>query len=345
MTYEHKRNGGAGDNDCLIVSLGRAVNPRLSEQAAKQAGWQAMLKNIQESSDLERLRVLYVSAHHAYKEDFSRMGKLLPLTDDGSAPENLTELKKNLGAFIRQLSQRSDITKSVELFGAFSDDFFLAHNIILVDRERLINGQAALFAEMKSMIDSGRTPQIIAHNGSYSCGHFSNVISVGPVTQFDYDDFTQLVAGPLGGAVGYKASHSTSSGVKKSARTERVLDDCTDTELQTFAKNVKNYGDIELFQSTYQRLSESRQASLSDAKKMTSKIQEVWDAELARQLQFEEFNGLPKQQGLGPRCSDTARLAVVEKSLLFFKHQIDVHQGDVGKERALGGESLAVPVC
>ncbi|WP_416431010.1 hypothetical protein [Piscirickettsia salmonis] len=66
MKYKLVSNAGLNSQDCFIISLGRSESPFANESDAKRLGWEKIIKGVEDATDTNRLRNLYISLISVY---------------------------------------------------------------------------------------------------------------------------------------------------------------------------------------------------------------------------------------------------------------------------------------
>jgi hypothetical protein len=176
INYRLHQNGGSSNEDCLIISIGKTVQPDVDDDMAKNKGWSIIEEGIS-SMDVGDLQALYLSLKYTYEEEIA-----YNLADQ--APEDETELKNQCRGFISKLKSSENIKKGIELLACLSNDYKKQYNINIVDKDRLEQNAGSVYAEFKGSISQNKTlPQYIVSNG----GHFSNVVPETEAIGFDSD--------------------------------------------------------------------------------------------------------------------------------------------------------------
>lgn len=143
--------------DCLIIAIGRIVEPEVKDDIAQTKGWEIIEQGIK-SMDVAALQALHVTL----KDTYSNNEVECELSKE--APKDAQELKDECQKFITQL-KLTVIQKGIELLQCLSDDY-KKNNLHIVDKDRLEQHAGSLYAEFKESVSQHRKfPQYIVSNG------------------------------------------------------------------------------------------------------------------------------------------------------------------------------------
>lgn len=174
INYKLQMNGGADNNDCLIIAIGKALQPDADDNTAKHRGWSAIEQGVN-SMTVDTLQTLHIALKATYE---NQVDYNLP----EEPPENENELKRQCQSFIAQLKSTENVKKGIELLACLSDELKNQHKLHVIDKDRLEKNAGSLYAEFKESVSQNRVlPQYIVSNG----GHFSNVIPEKEAINFD----------------------------------------------------------------------------------------------------------------------------------------------------------------
>ena len=165
INYKLQQNGGSNNEDCLIIAIGKALQPDANDITAKNAGWSIIEQGIN-SMDVATLQAFHISLKATYENKVAY--ELLEET-----PQDINELKRQCQGFITQLKSTENVKKGIELLACLSDDNKKQYNLHIIDKDRLEKNAGSLYVEFKESVSQHHVlPQYIVSNG----GHFSNVV-------------------------------------------------------------------------------------------------------------------------------------------------------------------------